>query len=81
MISGVQVINSLQNSNILGVYRIVCLVEVKVTKLGVTIRLFEVSFHYTQNSGKVAYRILLSLSNLERLKDFNSAHIMVRMKS
>ena len=47
----------------------------------VTIRLFEVSFHYTQNGEKVAYRILLSLSNLETLKEFNSAHIMVRMKS
>ena len=73
--------NSPQNSSILGVYRIVCFVEVKVTKLGVTIRLFEVPFPYTQNSEKVTYRILLSLSNLEKLKDFNSAHIMVQMKS
>ena len=74
-------INSPQNSNILGVYRIVCFVEVKVNKLVVTIRLFEVSFHYTQNGEKVTYRILLSLSKLEKLKDFKSAHIMVRMKS
>ena len=73
-------INSLQNSSILGVYRIVCFVEVKVNKLVVTIRLFEVSFHYSQNSEKVIYRILLSLSNLEKLKDFNSTLIAVRMK-
>jgi len=43
-ISGVLVINSLQNSSILGVHRIVCVVEVKVNKLVVTIGLFEVSF-------------------------------------
>ena len=57
-----------------------CFVEIKVARMVVTIRLFEVSLHYTQNGDKVSYRILLSLSSLEKLKDFNSTLIAVRME-
>ena len=64
-ISGVQVINSPQNNSILGVYRIMSFVEINAARMVVTIRLFEVSFHSTQNSEKVFYRFLLSLSELE----------------
>ena len=66
LISGVMVINSPQHSSILGIYRIVSFVEIRVTRMVVTIRLFEVSSHYTQNGEKVTYRILLSLRNLEK---------------